>query len=546
MSYLSNLKIRTRLLLGFVTIVVLMIILTVLGIQKVNFIDQALSEITDKNSVKQRYAINYRGSVHDRAIAVRDIAFASSIQDISALEREIKELEQFYQTSEKAMKKMVDDNVAFTKEELSILTKIEKVQARTLPIIQSIIADKKSGTIKNDVILKQARPAFIDWLDEINRFIDYQEKLNQVLTPEARNVASGFQTLMLILTTIALMISILVGVVIERSIKKSIGGELVEAQSIIQRAAKGDLTHQFKQHAKDSILDYLSGMSSTMIQIISSIIGVSNRVVDQANDVSTGSRKVLQLTEIQSELTEDTVNKLGELRQSINQIAKVASLTEDNLAKTLKHSVHGRELIFTASEEMEKVSATVNTTVEQVRQLEGRTKDIGGIVNVISDISDQTNLLALNAAIEAARAGDSGRGFAVVADEVRSLAQRTGEATAQIESMIKEVQLQTAASVSAMEGTQPQVHNGKEQTSLARELLINIESEADDSLSKLKGVVQATNEQVTVISKISTDMDRISLMTNDAVESMNNNQVAEQALNSLANELKKEVANFKV
>lgn len=78
---------------------------------------------------------------------------------------------------------------------------------------------------------------------------------------------------------------------------------------------------------------------------------------------------------------------------------------------------------------MEKIALTVNSTVEQVKLLEAKTKDIGGILNVISGISEQTNLLALNAAIEAARAGESGRGFAVVADEVRQLAKRTGEAT---------------------------------------------------------------------------------------------------------------------
>lgn len=85
MQYLAHLKVRTRLALGFGVLVASMVVLTIVGIQKVNFIDKTLSEVTDINSVKQRYAINYRGSVHDRAITIRDIAVARNVQEIGLL-----------------------------------------------------------------------------------------------------------------------------------------------------------------------------------------------------------------------------------------------------------------------------------------------------------------------------------------------------------------------------------------------------------------------------------------------------------------------------
>ncbi|WP_047863467.1 MCP four helix bundle domain-containing protein, partial [Aliivibrio fischeri] len=77
----SKLTIRARLIIGFGITLFLMLLLTILGIQKVNIIDHTLTEMTDINSVKQRYAINYRGSVHDRAIAIRDIAIARTPQE---------------------------------------------------------------------------------------------------------------------------------------------------------------------------------------------------------------------------------------------------------------------------------------------------------------------------------------------------------------------------------------------------------------------------------------------------------------------------------
>lgn len=257
MDYLSTLKVKTRLGIGFGILVSLMVTLTVLGIQKVNFIDMVLSEMTDINSVKQRYAINYRGSVHDRAIAIRDIAIARNPQEISALEQEIKELEDFYRESEQNMQAMIAKGVMFTAEERQILAHIDQIQAKTLPLVRQIIADKKNDQVMTEVVLDQARPAFIEWLNTINQFIDYQENLNQTLTPEARGEAGGFQDLMLLLTAIALAISVVVGIAIERSFRKSLGGEPYEAQSAIRLMADGDLTHNYGERVSGSILNSL-------------------------------------------------------------------------------------------------------------------------------------------------------------------------------------------------------------------------------------------------------------------------------------------------
>ncbi|ANW23284.1 chemotaxis protein [Vibrio coralliilyticus] len=546
MDYLSTLKVKTRLGIGFGILVSLMVTLTVLGIQKVNFIDMVLSEMTDINSVKQRYAINYRGSVHDRAIAIRDIAIARNPQEISALEQEIKELEDFYRESEQNMQAMIAKGVMFTAEERQIIAHIDQIQAKTLPLVRQIIADKKNDQVMTEVVLDQARPAFIEWLNTINQFIDYQENLNQTLTPEARGEAGGFQDLMLLLTAIALAISVVVGIAIERSFRKSLGGEPYEAQSAIRLMADGDLTHNYGERVNGSILNSLSGMSTKLTQIVSNIVSASGQLVEQVDEVADGSSRVLRSAQQQASLTQETVDKLDNMRHSIDQIAQVTTQTENNSVMTTDNARSGRELVFDVAAEMENISATIFATVEQVKQLEARTKDIGGIVNVISEISEQTNLLALNAAIEAARAGESGRGFAVVADEVRSLAQRTNDATSQIESMINEVQTQTAASVIAMENTQPQVEKGKEKTSQASQLLVDIEHQAEDTLSHIRDVVQATNEQVEGVRDIAAAMEQISSMSDDSVNSMESNENAGRKLNQLANQLKQEVGFFKI
>ncbi len=546
MNYLSNMTIRLRLTLGFGFILALIMILTVLGIQKVNFINETLSTITDINSVKQRYAINYRGSVHDRAIAIRDVALAMNDQQITTFEQEIVELEQFYDESEVNMQSMINSGTHFADKERAILSDIQSIKQQTLPLIQSIIQNKKDGKNVEDQVLMKARPAFTAWLNSINQFIDYQEQANQVATPKAREVAENFQELMLLLSAIAIVISTLIGITIERSILRSLGSEPCQAKLSIETLAQGDLSTPIETTYSNSMISHLCLMRKQIGTTVANITNASRELSGKITVVADSSKQVLSAAKNQASLTEETASQLDNIRTSSDQVSQIAARTEENSGMTVKYAKEGREVIHASAKEMELISTTVNSTVEQIRLLAEHTEKIGGIANVISGISEQTNLLALNAAIEAARAGESGRGFAVVADEVRQLAQRTGEATGQIESMIGEVQTQTEASVAAMEMTQPQVENGREQTLKATELLQHIEKQASDSLTQVQEVVEAASTQVTSIGEISKAMDQIAEMSGKSIESIQNNNAATDTLNQLAADLREDVSFFKI
>ena len=546
MEFLTKLTIKSRLSFGFGMVLVLIIMLTVIGIVDVNSIDRKLTEITDINSVKQRYAINYRGSVHDRAIAIRDIAIADNNSDIAEFEREIKQLAEFYRDSENKMKNMMSSGVVFTGQERQIINRIDAIQSKTLPLVESIIRDKRAGQDVNQLVLQQARPAFIEWLGVINEFIDYQERANQSITPEAREIAGNFQYLMLTLAIVAIIIAIGVGLMIERSLRLSLGGEPFEAQKALEGIAQGDLLTEMNSEHPDSMLTTMCKMRNQLAGTVSNIIDASKELDVQLAEVATSSKAVLNSAHGQAQLTQQTAQQLENMRFSIDQVSDTVGKTEENSGLTVQYAKQGREVIQQSAQQMELISTTVNSTVEQIRKLEENTKQIGGIANVISGISEQTNLLALNAAIEAARAGESGRGFAVVADEVRQLAQRTGEATAQIETMIAEVQAETAASVSAMETTQPQVESGRAKTLEATELLQDIEQQAGDSLTRVKEVATATSNQVSSISEVASAMEQISDMSNNSIESLQNNDAATQTLSNVASKLKQDASFFKV
>ena len=546
MNFLLSMTMRARLLFGFSIIIIIMITLTVTGVRNVNYIDSVLTEITDINSVKQRYAINFRGSVHDRAIAIRDVGMARSSIEINQFEQEIRRLERFYNESESNMNDMLSSGVYFSTQEKQILSDIESIKARTLPLIEQIISGARNGNNVNAMVLDQARPAFIDYLNKINEFIDYQELQNQTSTPMARDAAGGFESLMLTFSSLAFAISIIVIFAIDKSIHLSLGGEPLEVQQRIKRFSEGHLSSDDDKSHTGSVLHSLTLMGKTIKNIAQSITNAAQNVTVEVKTVADGSSQILATADKLDQLTNQTAENLILIKDSTDEVANLAIRTKENSSQTVEFANEGKQVATSTVTEIENIAHVVNNTVHQIKELEERTKQIGGIISVISGISDQTNLLALNAAIEAARAGESGRGFAVVADEVRQLAKSTQDATTQIEEVILQVQKETAASVTAMETTQPQVENGKLQIEKTQRLLDNISDQAHSSLSLVNQVADSTSNQVEVIGDISNKMELISQISSESVEIIKNNESAARYLKDLSQELKSEISFFKV
>ena len=175
---LKNVKISTRLTFGFVVVLALMIILTVVGIIQVNKINDSLTAINDVNSVKQRYAINFRGSVHDRAISIRDVTLMSGAGELATVLSGIERLQAFYADSAVLLDKMFAERDDTMPQEREILASIKATEVKTLPLMRDVIQSQQAGDAAKakTILMEQARPAFVEWLARINQFIDLQKK----------------------------------------------------------------------------------------------------------------------------------------------------------------------------------------------------------------------------------------------------------------------------------------------------------------------------------------------------------------------------------
>ena len=136
----KTMKIRSQLALSFSTVFLLMIVLTAIGIGRVQSVGEMLETINDVNSVKQRYAVNFRGSVHDRAIAVRDVVLASDNTTAQPEIEKIKKLADSYAQSASPLDAIFSTSQQITVEEKSALARIKEIEARTQPLIAKLIA----------------------------------------------------------------------------------------------------------------------------------------------------------------------------------------------------------------------------------------------------------------------------------------------------------------------------------------------------------------------------------------------------------------------
>lgn len=233
-----TLKIGTRLTLGFGAILALLVALSYVSITKVRRINDNLTAINDVNSVKQRYAINFRGSVHDRAIDLRDITLVSTRAELDAVVADIERLAAAYAASAGPLDNMLSRPDA-TDEERRILATIKATEQRAQPLLEEVVALQRRGDVRGakQVLMAQARPEFVTWLAQINEFIDLEEAKNKAVGTTTRTAATSFTQLTLALCVGALFIGMVLAFWSVRAV-----APLRVLTDVMRKLAGGDLT----------------------------------------------------------------------------------------------------------------------------------------------------------------------------------------------------------------------------------------------------------------------------------------------------------------
>jgi methyl-accepting chemotaxis protein len=211
-------------------------------------------------------------------------------------------------------------------------------------------------------------------------------------------------------------------------------------------------------------------------------------------NISKVAADILKGANIQSENVERSTEAMMDISSGIQQIASNAQNVSNTSTTTLQAVADGFKAIETVIGQMESIHQKVENLSEVITDLSKHSREIGNIVNTITEISNQTNLLALNAAIEAARAGEHGRGFAVVADEVRKLSEEATASTNQISEIVSSIQENISKSVEYMNEGKEEVTNGIRIVNDAKRAFEVIQSDMDNVLQQIIEVSAAVQQ----------------------------------------------------
>lgn len=400
---------------------------------------------------------------------------------------------------------------------------------------------------------------------------------NEILEPKmtAAQEDSQHRTLFILIISIAAtVIAIAAGVIQSLFIVRPIS----KLKTKMQKVADGDLNTEPMQlknkdeiyhlnesftQMQDSLKDMITKIASNADHVASSAEQL-NASADQsaraAENITSSIQQIASGTEITMSKTDDNSSSLFNILDGILKIEKDTEAVSE-LSKTASdNAAKGSNSISSSLAQMESISDSVNRSNTVIASLSERSKEIGSIIDIISNIAEQTNLLALNAAIEAARAGENGKGFAVVADEVRKLAEQSQVSAKDISRLLGGIQKDTAESVNLLNEAKSQAENGVKISTETADTFGEILNSTQSVTPKIKEVtatiqqiasyvqgVSASADEIASLSKVNgSNTEEVASSTEEQLASMEEIKASAQVLAGMAEELMTVVKRFRI
>ncbi len=336
-------------------------------------------------------------------------------------------------------------------------------------------------------------------------------------------------------------LAILLAVAMVLYLDRIIAAPLKTVAGVAECVAAGDLTVNVRaaeradevgalMRAFGAMLDSLRRMTQDLHEGVNVLSSSSNEILATTTQVASGSAEA-------ATAVSETTATVEEVKQTAQVASQKAKYVSESAQKASTVSQAGRKSVEETIQAMSRIQEQMGSIAESIVRLSEQSQAIGEIIATVNDLAEQSNLLAVNAAIEAARAGEQGKGFAVVAQEVKSLAEQSKQATAQVRTILGDIQKATSAAVLATEQGGKAVEAGVKQSAEASESIRVLAESITEAAQAATQIAASSQQQMVGMDQVALAMDNIKQASTQNVAGTKQAEAAAQNLHELGQKL---------
>jgi methyl-accepting chemotaxis protein len=346
------------------------------------------------------------------------------------------------------------------------------------------------------------------------------------------------------------LMAVLLTVAMALFFSRVLANPLREMAGVAEQVAAGNLSARTPVSGRT---DEVGVLAQSFGKMMESLRTMNREIRDGVNVLASAASEILAATtQIASgaaetaTAVEETTTTVEEVRQTTDVASQKSAYVADISQQTAQASQEGKQSVEAAIAGMQHIKNQMESIADSVVRLSEQGQAIGEIIASVNDLAEQSNLLAVNAAIEAAKAGDQGRGFAVVAQEIRGLAEQSKQATAQVRTILGDIEKATSAAVMATEQGSKAVEAGTQRSAQAGDSIRTLATTISETAQAAMQISASSRQQATGMDQIAVAMENIKQASAQNVAGTKQSETSAQNLHELGQKLKHLVEQYQV
>ena len=545
----KNMKIGWRMGLGFGLVLVFMIVIILVSLNEMEDSRDNLDRIVKVNNARIQLANDMIDHARETAIDIRNVMLAKykneASESIQKIRGDLAEHRRTYNEGVAKVKELIpkDDTKGF-----DLLSKVVALgdAARQLQdqVIELAVAGKHVDG--HNLMVREAYPTVNRWIKETDDFIRYNEERNKMRYDQIKKEQANARTTMLIIGALAIALAVAICIFLTLSITRPLKLGVHAADRIASGDLTVDLSADKRRDEVGLLIQSLSKMVDNLREQIRRILDAVNVLASSVSEISTTVTQLASSAQETAVSVSEATTTMEELRQTARVSTEKANYVSESSQKAVKISDEGRKSTEETIGGMKLIKEQMESIAESIIRLSEQSQAIGDIITSVNDIADQSNLLSVNASIEATKAGEQGKGFTVVAQEIKALAEQSKQATAQVRTILNDIQKATSGAVMSTEQGSKAVDSGVSQSDRTGESILALSNSVREAAQAAMQIAASSQQQMAGIDQVASAMESIKQATTQNVEGSRQLETLATNLNGLGQKLKQMTERYKV